>query len=75
MKIPDKEFLEKNKVHLEMLDVNGTWKRINTFYDYATAVNYGVNKFFVTHTAHRLTNNEGRIVELFDSELLNEVSD
>ena len=30
-----KEFLEKNKVHLEMLVVNGTWKRIDTFYDYA----------------------------------------
>ena len=75
MKIPNKEFLEKNKVHLEMLDVNGTWKRIDTFYDYATAVNYGVNKFFATHTAHRLTNNKGGIVELFDSELLNEVSD
>ena len=75
MKIPDKEFLEKNKVHLEMLDVNGNWKRIDTFYDYATAVNYGVNKFFATHTAYRLTNNEGRIVELFDSELLHEVSD
>ena len=45
------------------------------FYDYATAVNYGFNKFFATHTAHRLTNNEGRIVELFDSELLNEESD
>ena len=75
MKIPEKEFLEKNKVHLEMLDVNGTWKRIDTFYDYAVAVNHGVNKFFSTHTAHRLTNNEGQIVELFDSELLNEESD
>ena len=75
MKVPDKDFFEKNKVHLEMLDVNGIWKKIDTFYDYSTAVNHGVNKFFATHTAHRLTNNEGRIVELFDSELLNEESD
>ena len=66
MKIPDKEFLEKNKVHLELLDVNGIWKRIDTFYDYATAVNYGFNKFFATQTAYILTNNVGRIVELFD---------
>ena len=48
MKVPDKEFFEKNQVHLEMLDVNGIWKRIDTFYDYATAVNHGVNKFFST---------------------------
>ena len=72
MKIPDKEFFEKNKVHLEMLDVNGNWKKIDTFYDYATAVNYGVNKFFATHTAQRLTNDDGYIVELFDSSLLEE---
>ena len=75
MKVPDKDYFEKNKVHLEMLDANGIWKSIDTFFDYATAVNYGVNKFFVTHTAHRLTNNEGRIVELFDSELLIKESD
>ena len=75
MKVPNKDYFEKNKVHLDMLDANVIWKRIDTFYDYATAVNYGVNKFFATHTAHRLTSNEGRIVELFDSELLNEESD
>ncbi len=73
MKVPSKEFLEKNKVHLEVLDVNGEWKRIDTFYDYATAVNHGVNGFFATHTAHRLINNNGRIMELFDSELFNEI--
>ena len=61
MKVPDKDYFEKNKVHLDMLDANGIWKRIDTFYDYATAVNYGVNKFFATHTAHRLPNNEGHI--------------
>ena len=74
MNIPDKELLENNKVHLEILNVNGKWIRVDTFYDYATAVNHVINKFFATHTAHRLTNNDGRIVELFDSELLSDFS-
>ncbi len=52
MNIPDKEFLENNKVHLEILNVNGKWIRVDTFYDYATAVNHGINKFFATHTLH-----------------------
>ena len=56
MKVPDKEFFEKNKVHLEMLTIKGEWKRLNTFYDYSTAINHGVNKYFATHTAHRLVN-------------------
>lgn len=56
MQVPDKDFLEKNKVHLEMLCINGNWKRIDSFYDYVTAFNYGVNKFFANHTALRLTN-------------------
>ena len=73
MKIPDKEFFEKNKVHLEMLNIEGEWKRLDTFYDYSTAINYGVNKYFATHTAHRLVNNEGKILELFDSTLLEDV--
>ena len=32
MKVPDKEFFEKNKVHLEMLTIKGEWKRLDTFY-------------------------------------------
>ena len=31
MKVPDKDYFEKNKVHLDMLDANGIWKRIDTF--------------------------------------------
>ena len=31
MKVPDKEFFEKNKLHLEMLTINGEWKRLDTF--------------------------------------------
>ena len=46
MKVPDKEFFEKNKVHLEMLTIKGEWKRLDTFYDYSTAINHGVNKYF-----------------------------
>ena len=73
MKVPDKEFFEKNKVHLEMLTINGEWKRLDTFYDYSTAINHGVNKYFATHTAHRLVDKEGKILELFDSTLLEDV--
>ena len=50
MKVPDKEFFEKNKVHLEMLTIEGEWKRLDTFYDYSKAINHGVNKYFATHT-------------------------
>ena len=49
------------------------WKRLDTFYDYSTAINHGVNKYFATHTAHRLVNKEGKIIELFDSTLLEDV--
>ena len=73
MKVPDKEFFEKNKVHLGMLTIKDEWKRLDTFYDYSTAINNGINKYFATHTAHRLVNNEGKVLELFDSTLLEDV--
>ena len=31
------------------------------------------SKYFATHTAHRLVNKEGKILELFDSTLLEDV--
>ena len=53
-----------------MLTIKGQWKVLDTVYDYATAINHGVNKFFATHTAHRFVDKEGKILELFDSTLL-----
>ena len=73
MKVPDKEFFEENKVHFAMLTIKGKWKRLDTVYDYSTAINHGVNKYFATHTAHRLVNKEGKILELFDATLLEDV--
>ena len=66
MKIPSREELERNKVHLEWLNIHGEWKRFDSFYDFATAVRYGTNRYLSTGTAHRIVNKKGRIIELFD---------
>jgi|TARA_B100000242_G_scaffold58377_1_gene34845 hypothetical protein len=66
MKIPSREELERNKVHLEWLDIHGNWIRFDTFYDFATAVKHGTNRYLSTGTAHRIVDNKGRIIELFD---------
>ena len=66
MKIPSREELERNKVHLEWLSINGNWIRFDSFYDFATAVKHGTNRYLSTGTAHRIVDNKGRIIELFD---------
>ena len=66
MKIPSREELERNKVHLEWLDIHGNSIIFDTFYDFATAVKHGTNRYLSTGTAHRIVDNEGRIIELFD---------
>ena len=66
MKIPSREKLERNKVHLEWLNIHGEWKRLDSFYDFATAVRYGTNRYLSTGTAHRIVDKKGRIIELFD---------
>ena len=48
-------------------------EKIRYFLWFSTAINRGVNKFFATHTAYRLVNKEGKILELFDSTLLEDV--
>tara|TARA_B100000700_G_scaffold93220_1_gene105260 strand:+ start:64 stop:264 length:201 start_codon:yes stop_codon:yes gene_type:complete len=66
MNVPSRDELEKSKVHLEFINVDGEWKRINTFYDIAKAIKYGENLFSSTGTVHRLVDNKNRIIELFD---------
>ena len=56
-----------------MLTIKGEWKRLETFYDYSTAINHGVNEYFAIHTAQRLVNKEDKILELFDSTLLEDI--
>jgi uncharacterized protein YifN (PemK superfamily) len=52
MKVPDKEFFEKIKSTLKCCLLRVNRKRLDTFYDYSTAINQGVNKDFATHTIH-----------------------
>ena len=66
MKIPSWQELEESKVHLEFINVDGEWKRIDTFYDTAKAIKYGENLFRSTGTVHRLVNDKNQIIELFD---------
>ena len=66
MNVPSRDELEKSKVHLEFITVDGEWERIDTFYDIAKAINYGENLFSSTGTVHRLVNDNNQIIELFD---------
>ena len=66
MKTPSREELLKFKFHLERLNVDGEWQRIDTFHDLRKAVNYGENLLRSTGTVHRLVNLENQIIELFD---------
>ena len=47
MKIPSREELERNKVHLKWLNIHGEWERLDSFYDFATAVRYVTNRYFL----------------------------
>ena len=55
MKIPSREELERNKVHLEWLNIHGEWKRFDSFYDLATARKLGYKS---TKTIYRLLNRD-----------------
>ena len=66
MNIPSKKELEKSKVYLERLNMDGEWQRIDTFHDFRKACNYGENLLRSTGTVHRLVNLENQIIELFD---------
>tara|TARA_B100000700_G_scaffold136914_1_gene152878 strand:- start:901 stop:1101 length:201 start_codon:yes stop_codon:yes gene_type:complete len=66
MNTPSKEELEKSKVHLERINRDGEWERLDTFHDLQKALNYGENLFRSTSTVHRLLNDNNQIIELFD---------
>ena len=66
MNTPSREELLKFKFHLERLNVDGEWQRIDTFHDLRKAVNYGENLLRFTHTVHRIVNDKNQIIELFD---------
>ena len=66
MKIPSREDLERNKGHLEWLNIYGHWIRFDSFYDFAAAVKHSTKRYFSTGTAHRIVDNKVRIIESFD---------
>ena len=66
MNTPSREELLKLKFHIERLNMDGEWERIDTFHDLRKAVNHGDNLLRSTHTVHRIVNNENQIIELID---------
>ena len=66
MNTPTKEELLKLKFHLERLNFDGEWERIDTFHDLRKAVTFGENFLRSTHTVHRVVNDKNQIIELFD---------
>ena len=66
MNTPSKEELLNLNFHLERLNMDGEWERIDTFHDLQKACTYGENLLRSTHTVHRVVNDKNQIIELFD---------
>ena len=66
MNTPTKEELLKLKFHLERLNMDGEWQRIDTFHDLRKAVTFGENIMCTTHTVLRFVKNNNLIIELFE---------
>ena len=74
MKVPTKEELYKNQFHIEFLNIDGDWKRLDTFtfYEFDRAVNLVINRFLKTETHHRLVDKDGKVVVLLDDTFIEE---
>ena len=74
MKVPSKEDLYKNQFHTEYLNINGEWKRFDTFtfYEFDRAVNFVIKRFLNTETHHRIIDNDGRVIVLLDDTFIEE---
>ena len=74
MKVPSKEDLYKNQFHMEYLNIDGEWKRLDTFtfYEFDRAVNLVINRFLKTETHHRLVDKDGKVVVLLDDTFIEE---
>ena len=72
--VPSQEDLFKKYFHLQYQNIEGTWTVIDTFshYEYDIAIDIGIKKFLQSQTLHRLVDQDGNIVVLFDERLLDE---
>ena len=74
MQVPSKEELYKNQFHIEFLNIDGDWKRLDTFtfYEFDRAVNFVIKEFLKTETHHRLVDKDGKVVVLLDDTFIEE---
>ena len=74
MQVPSKEELYKNQFHIEFLNIDGDWKRLDTFtfYEFDRAVNLVIKEFLKTETHHRLVDKDGKVVVLLDDTFIEE---
>ena len=66
MNNPILEELLKLQFHLERLNIDGEWERIDTFHDLRKAVTFGENILCTTHTVLRFMNNNNLIIDRFE---------
>ena len=74
MQVPSKEELYKNQFHIEFLNIDGDWKRLDTFtfYEFDRAVNVVINRFLKTETHQRLIDKDGQVIVLLDDTFIEE---